>query len=64
MIYLLSFIAGLNISTLIELWLHGLKMQEAEGKDIAYGLSFLGYIVLVFVASIAVYGIARYFGLG
>jgi hypothetical protein len=64
MIYLLSFIAGLNIVTLMELWSHGLKMQEAEGRDIAYGLSFLLYTVFVFVASIVVYGIARYLGLG
>ncbi len=64
MIYLLSFIAGLNIVILVELCLQAIVRQEAQGKEIAYARTWFFYIIFVLIASAGVYGIARLLGLG
>jgi hypothetical protein len=64
MIYLLSFIAGLNIVILVELCSQAIVRQEAQGKEIAYGKTWIIYIVFVLIVAAIVYGIARFLRLG
>jgi hypothetical protein len=64
MIYLLCFMASLNVVLLIEQVYWHCRQQESEGKTIGYGRTFLFYLFEVTIIGAIIFGIVRFYNLG